>query len=97
LEETAQRLDQDLDRLADRVGDAEARLDVAEQDITAINEELDDHENRIEALETGQQIADEVNVRLTTLEEVADITLTQDQIATEREIRNLFENDREGD
>ena len=97
LEETAQRLDQDLDRLADRVDDAEARLDVAEQDITAINEDLDDHENRIDALETGQQIAEEVNVRLTTLEEVADITLTQDQIATEREIRNLFENDREGD
>ena len=97
IEEVIDGLPSVLQDLSNRLADVESKMKSIGDTIEFIDSELDDHEERIEALEAGHTVADDVNVRLTTLEEVADITLTQDMIATERDIRNLFENDREGD
>lgn len=85
------------DQVNQRLTNVETHLDGVDTTLDSHESELDNHEDRIEALETGSAIADEVNNRLTTLESVADVVLTQDMIASERDIRNLFEKDREGD
>jgi len=97
IEEVMDELPSVLRDLSNRLADVESKMNDIDDAIDFIDSELDDHEERIEALEAGHTIADKLNARLTTLEEAADITLTQDMIATERDIRNLFENDREGD